>query len=82
MRCTSMPMFSSILKTRPNRKMNCARFANSHILRRESRMVGSSCVTEVGADVTSSISTRPLFREEGMAVDYCLEVVVKRYEVV
>lgn len=55
---TSMSRFSSILTARPNVKIHCARFANSHVLRMRSRRVGSLGLS------TASISSRPRFLDE------------------
>ena len=48
---------SSIFTALPKMKIYCMRFANSHIFRSLSRMLGS------GAGSDASISSRPLFRE-------------------
>ena len=58
---------SSIFTALPKMKIYCMRFANSHIFRNLSSMLGS------GAGSDASISSRPLFREpivtdSGMAV--------------
>ena len=54
---TSMVRSSSIFTALPKMKIYCMRFANSHIFRSLSSMLGS------GAGSDASISSRPLFRE-------------------